>query len=154
MPNSSIPVNIRVLFLEPCHAEDHIVVGNISDDEVNHMALLCFDTIAYLYRLLYDSGSAQQFTIDSSDRGRSLFLDLAPSCPDCLKSELIHDGLGDEVVGGAQVDERQIGVISLAAWAFAEVHRHHKVQWWQRGVLVGVIFARRGQAQCRRGNCH
>ncbi len=149
VPCPSIPVDIGALLLEQGHAEDNNVVGNIVDDEVNCMAPLRSSTIADLYYLLYDCSSAQWFTIDCSNRRRSLFLDLAPSCLDRLKFKLICDGPGDEVVSGAQVNKRQIGVVALAARAFTEVHQDYEVQLWQRCVLVSVLFARRGRAQCR-----
>jgi hypothetical protein len=51
VPYASILVNMSVLLLEQCHAEDHIVVGNISNEKNNSMALHCADAIAHLYNL-------------------------------------------------------------------------------------------------------
>ncbi len=99
----------RVLLLEPCHAKDPIVVGNIGDNEITCMASLCSGAIAHPYHLPYDHGSTQQFAIDDIYRGISLFLDLTSSCLYRCQSKLICDRRGDEVVEGAQVNERQIG---------------------------------------------
>ncbi len=59
----------------------------------------------------------------------SLLLDLTPSCLNRLQFELILDGLGDEVVGGARVNECQAEVVTLNTKAYSEVHWHYEVQW-------------------------
>ncbi len=80
VPYPSIPVDIVVLLMEPCLAEDYNIAGNICDYKVNCMALLCSCGITYLYHMSYDRGSAQRLTIDCSDKRRITFLHLAPSC--------------------------------------------------------------------------
>ncbi len=121
-------MDIGVSLLEPCHDKNYIIVDSISDDVVNHMAPVHSSTVAHLYHLPYDHGSMQRFTIDFSDRKRSLFLHLASSCLDCLRSELNYDRLGDEVLGGTPANERQMEVIALVTRVFMEVHWHHEVR--------------------------
>ncbi len=72
MTSSSISVDIRVLIVEPCHAEFHSVIGNITEDKVNRMTPPCSSAITHLYHLTYDYGSVQRFMIDCSDRGQCL----------------------------------------------------------------------------------
>jgi hypothetical protein len=78
------------------------------------MALLYSIALLHLYHLPYNHGSTQQLTIYSSDRGRSFLLDHAPSCLNCLHSKLICDRLRMGVVSGSQLDEGQVGVVTLA----------------------------------------
>ncbi len=80
-------------------------MSNISNDKVDCIAPLCSSTVSHLYHLPYNRSSAQQHTIDCIKRRKSLFPNLASSCLYHLQSELICNGLGDEVVGGAQVIE-------------------------------------------------
>ncbi len=80
-------------------------MGHIGNDEVDCMSLLCSCTNKPLYHLPYDRGSAQWLTIHCGDRRRSIFLDLSPSCLNCLQSELIRNRHGDEIVSGPQVNE-------------------------------------------------
>ncbi len=103
------------MLLEPYNADDHIVVGNISDDKINRIASLRSGTITHPYHRPHNHSSAQQFTIDSSNRRRSLYFDIAPSCHNRLQSEYIYNKLGDKVVGGARVNKRLTGVIALVA---------------------------------------
>ncbi len=59
--------------------------------------------------------------------GGAVFLTLHLPALDRLQSELIRDGLADEVVGDARVNKRRVRVVIFAAQAFAEVHQDHEV---------------------------
>ncbi len=61
-------MDIRVLLLEPCHAEYHIVVLNNCNNKVDLVAPLCYGTLPHAYYLAYNSNSAQRLAIDSGDR--------------------------------------------------------------------------------------
>jgi hypothetical protein len=94
-------------------------MGYIGDNEVDRMAPLRSSAVVQSYHLTYDRGSAQSLTIDCGDWRRQFFLLLPPSCSDRFQAKPIRYGLGDEVVGGAQIDKRRVGVIALAARALA-----------------------------------
>jgi hypothetical protein len=128
VPYPNISVDIRVLLLEPYHTRDSIIVGNVGNDVVNCMALLHSGVPTHLYHLPYNCSSAQRFTTDRGDRQRHLLpVPLSP-CLNRLQSELICNVLENGVVGGAQVDKGSVGIITIAARAFAEVHWYYEVQ--------------------------
>ncbi len=106
----SISLDIRVLLLKLGHAKYHIVLGDFSDDEVYHMASLCSGAISQAYHLPYDGGSTQKLAIDCGNRRRLLL-------PCRLQAKTIHYSVGDKVISGTQVNERQVGVVTLATRA-------------------------------------
>ncbi len=54
--------------MEPCNTEYHILVGNIGNDKVDRVALLCLGAILHVHNLAYDSSSVQLLAIDSGNR--------------------------------------------------------------------------------------
>ncbi len=58
MPNACVPVNIRVLLLQPGHFQNNIVAGNISDDEIYCMAVLDTGAFAHAHHMPYNGSGA------------------------------------------------------------------------------------------------
>jgi hypothetical protein len=106
MPYPSILLDNSVLFLEPCHAEYNIVMGNVSDNKVDRMALLHSCAITHSYHLAYNCSSAQRHTIDCDDRQQQFIFSLPPACLSPLQAEPIGHSLRDGVVSCTQVNER------------------------------------------------
>jgi hypothetical protein len=94
MPYPSIPLDIRVLLLEQRHAKNHVIMEDISDDQVDRVALLRSGTIPHAYHSAYDCCIAQRLATDCGDR-------LQLSFPRCILAETIRSSLGDKVVSGA-----------------------------------------------------
>ncbi len=90
-------------------------MGHIDNDKVDFVALLHCSTIVHLYHLPYGRCSVKEFTIDRDNRQGHLLPILSTSCLICLQKELICNGLGDVVRGFTEVNEHQVGIITLTA---------------------------------------
>ncbi len=131
MPYPCIPLDIKVLLLEPQHAEDHIIVGDIGDDKVDFVAPLCSSAILHVKQLAYNGSSAQGLANDCGDKWWLSF-------PCCLKADMIHYNLGSIVVSGALVNKRRLGVVTLATRALLQIYQDLELQW-QR-FFIGILF--------------
>jgi hypothetical protein len=94
-----IPIDIRILLLVQCHAEYHIKICDIGDDNVDCLVLLRSGAVLQAYCLAYGSCSMQRLAINSGNRHQQL------PFPHNLQTEPICYGLEAKVVSGPRVNE-------------------------------------------------